>query len=155
MEGTLRFARDLFTPHINDLLTRSKINSELFIFGKEQGTYLCRALVGKLSVSSHAHPTRPRPRSSQARPKSARLNRKDVQNGQLSSPAQPRRAETRLVPGKAAGESKLEAYPLGYVEDFDEPRTTLEVVFNIRQSCEIFGSEYPIAGEIFDCAYRL
>ena len=29
------------------------------------------------------------------------------------SPAQPRRAETRLVPGKAASESKLEAYPLG------------------------------------------
>ena len=26
---------------------------------------------------------------------------------------------------KAAGESKPEAYPLGYVEDFDEPRTLL------------------------------
>ena len=26
---------------------------------------------------------------------------------------------------KAAGESKPEAYPLGYVEDFDEPRTKL------------------------------
>jgi len=26
---------------------------------------------------------------------------------------------------KAAGESKPEAYPPGYVEDFDEPRTTL------------------------------
>jgi hypothetical protein len=26
---------------------------------------------------------------------------------------------------KAAGESKPEAYPLGYVEDFDESRTTL------------------------------
>ena len=26
---------------------------------------------------------------------------------------------------KAAGESKLEAYPLGYVEDFDESRTKL------------------------------
>ena len=26
---------------------------------------------------------------------------------------------------KAAGESKPEAYPLGYIEDFDEPRTKL------------------------------
>ena len=33
---------------------------------------------------------------------------------------------------KAAGESKPEAYPLGYVEDFDEPRTPLEGVFIIR-----------------------
>jgi hypothetical protein len=32
---------------------------------------------------------------------------------------------------KAAGESKPEAYPLGYVEDFDEMRTKLEAVFNI------------------------
>ena len=33
-------------------------------------------------------------------------------------------------PGKAAGESKPEAYPLGYVEDFDEPRTTLRSFFS-------------------------
>jgi hypothetical protein len=32
---------------------------------------------------------------------------------------------------EAAGESKPEAYPLGYVEDFDELRTKLEAVFNI------------------------
>ena len=32
---------------------------------------------------------------------------------------------------KAAGESKPEAYPLGYVEDFDEPRTPLAGVFSI------------------------
>ena len=31
---------------------------------------------------------------------------------------------------KAAGESKPEAYPLGYVEDFDEPRTKLEGFFS-------------------------
>ena len=31
---------------------------------------------------------------------------------------------------KAAGESKPEAYPLGYVEDFDEPRTMLAGFFN-------------------------
>jgi hypothetical protein len=30
---------------------------------------------------------------------------------------------------KAAGESKPEAYPLGYVEDFDEPRTKLAAFF--------------------------
>ena len=32
---------------------------------------------------------------------------------------------------KAAGELKPEAYPLGYVEDFDEPRTTLAGFFSI------------------------
>jgi hypothetical protein len=31
---------------------------------------------------------------------------------------------------KAAGESKPEAYPQGYVEDFDEPRTKLEGFFS-------------------------
>jgi hypothetical protein len=33
--------------------------------------------------------------------------------------------------GKAAGEEKPEAYPLGYVEDFDLPRTKPEVIFSI------------------------
>ena len=32
---------------------------------------------------------------------------------------------------KAAGESKPEAYPRGYVEDFDEPRTKLANFFSI------------------------
>jgi hypothetical protein len=32
---------------------------------------------------------------------------------------------------KAVGESKPEAYPLGYVEDFDELRTPLEDFFSI------------------------
>jgi hypothetical protein len=32
---------------------------------------------------------------------------------------------------KAGGESKPEAYPLGYVEDFDEPRTPLAGFFSI------------------------
>ena len=32
---------------------------------------------------------------------------------------------------KAAGESKPEAYPRGYVEDFDEPRTKLADFFSI------------------------
>jgi hypothetical protein len=46
--------------------------------------------------------------------------------------------ETRIISGcskwpssKAAGESKPEAYPLGYVEDFDEPRTMLADLFSI------------------------
>jgi len=76
------------------------------------------------------------------------------------SPAQPWRAKTRLVPCKAAGESKPEEVPTAlrgtvrpyygswrtekplqhfrplkisnrYVEDFDEPRTTLADVFSI------------------------
>ena len=32
---------------------------------------------------------------------------------------------------KAADESKPESYPLGYVEDFDEPRTKLAGFFSI------------------------
>ena len=35
---------------------------------------------------------------------------------------------------KAAGESKPDAYPLGYVEDFDEPRTLLADFFSILPS---------------------
>ncbi len=42
------------------------------------------------------------------------------------------RAEcSKSLSSKAAGESKPEAYPLGYVEDFDEPRTKLEDFFSI------------------------
>jgi hypothetical protein len=37
---------------------------------------------------------------------------------------------------KAAGESKPEAYPQGYVEDFDEPRTKLADFFSIRLACD-------------------
>ncbi len=33
---------------------------------------------------------------------------------------------------KAAGESKPEAYPQRYVEDFDEPRTKLPAFLSIR-----------------------
>ena len=32
---------------------------------------------------------------------------------------------------EAAGKSKPEAYPRGYVEDFDEPRTKLAASFNV------------------------
>jgi hypothetical protein len=42
----------------------------------------------------------------------------------------PRGCSKRLS-SKAAGESKPEAYPRGYVEDFDEPRTTLADFFSI------------------------
>ena len=37
-----------------------------------------------------------------------------------------------MAAGKAAGESKPEAYPQGYVEDLDELRTKLEAIFNSR-----------------------
>jgi hypothetical protein len=37
---------------------------------------------------------------------------------------------------EAAGESKPEAYPLGYVEDFDEPRTKLGAFFSSRLHVE-------------------
>ena len=38
---------------------------------------------------------------------------------------------SKSLSSKAAGESKPEAYPLGYVEDFDEPRTPLADFFSI------------------------
>ena len=38
---------------------------------------------------------------------------------------------------KAAGESKPETYPQGYVEDFDEPRTTLADGFSILQNIDV------------------
>ncbi len=36
-----------------------------------------------------------------------------------------------MAVSKAAGDSKPEAYPQGYVEDFDEPRTMLADFFSI------------------------
>jgi hypothetical protein len=38
---------------------------------------------------------------------------------------------SKRLSSEAAGESNPEAYPLGYVEDFDEPRTKLAVFFSI------------------------
>ena len=40
---------------------------------------------------------------------------------------------------KAAGESKPEAYPQGYVEDFDEPRTKPADFFSILLEEECHG----------------
>ena len=41
---------------------------------------------------------------------------------------------------EAAGESKPEAYPHGYVEDFDEPRTKLAGFFSILLAAKgLFG----------------
>ena len=46
---------------------------------------------------------------------------------------------------KTAGEPKPEAYPLGYVEDYFDPRTTLGTVFSILLGfCGEMGTE-PIA----------
>jgi len=42
-----------------------------------------------------------------------------------------RPGRSKISSSKAAGESKPEAYPRGYVEDFDEPRTTLADFFSI------------------------
>jgi hypothetical protein len=41
---------------------------------------------------------------------------------------------------KAAGKSKPEAYPLEYVEDFDEPRTKLAGFFSILRQNQIMQS---------------
>jgi hypothetical protein len=39
---------------------------------------------------------------------------------------------SKSLSNKAAGESKPEAYPLGYVENFDDPRTQLAAIFSGR-----------------------
>ncbi len=57
------------------------------------------------------------------------------------SPAQPRRAKTRLLPSKPTGESKPEAYHQEYVEECDEPRTKLTDFFSILQGRELPDSE--------------
>src|SRR4029077_13055637 len=44
-------------------------------------------------------------------------------------------------PSKAAGESKPEAYPLGYVEDFDKPRTLLGDFFSTLLGASAFRTE--------------
>ena len=44
---------------------------------------------------------------------------------------------------KAAGESKPEAYPQGYVEDFDEPRTMLADFFSILKEARKWPSPTP------------
>jgi hypothetical protein len=55
--------------------------------------------------------------------------------GATESPMQlkqkPRTGCSKRLSSKAAGESKPEAYPLGYVEDFEEPRTPLAGFFSI------------------------
>jgi hypothetical protein len=43
---------------------------------------------------------------------------------------------SKRLSSKAAGESKPEAYPQGYVEDFDEPRTTLAGFFSTLLKAE-------------------
>ena len=58
---------------------------------------------------------------------------------------QERRAGCSKRPSsKAAGESKAEAYPLGYVEDFDEPRTKLAGFFSISLNEEL---RFRVRGE--------
>ena len=55
---------------------------------------------------------------------------------------------------QATGKSKPEAYPLGYVEDFDEPRTTLEGVFIIRLPDSVaYHAAHPFLA-VFPLAHR-
>ena len=50
---------------------------------------------------------------------------------------------------KAAGKSKPEAYPLGYVEDFGEPRTKLANCFSILLAlCEVGGAHREIRSHL-------
>ena len=48
---------------------------------------------------------------------------------------------SKRLSSKAAGKSKPEAYPQGYVEDFDEPRTKLADFSSILRGRELPGPE--------------
>ena len=48
---------------------------------------------------------------------------------------------------KAAGESKPEAYPLGYVEDFDESRTKLAGFFSSLLKSGCLPIDHPHSGQ--------
>ena len=48
----------------------------------------------------------------------------------------------KKIVSKAADESKLEAYPQGYVEDFDESRTKLAAFFSILPGASLLMSEH-------------
>ena len=52
---------------------------------------------------------------------------------------------SKRLSSKAAGESNPEAYPRGYVEDFDEPRTKLAGFFSI-----LLGRTSVFEGELRD-----
>ncbi|ULA61498.1 MAG: hypothetical protein LZF60_340038 [Nitrospira sp.] len=72
---------------------------------------------------------------------------KDAQNGVPTRPQEAQRSRTKLEPvfsirsmkdvqnGRPArpqAKQNRRRTPQGYVEDFDEPRTLLEAIFNIR-----------------------
>ena len=60
--------------------------------------------------------------------------------------------KTRHSAGKAAGESKPEAYPWGYVEDFDELRTKLADFFSILLVERIHQQSVELNARV-DCGY--
>ena len=76
----------------------------------------------------------------QTEPDLHRLLNTDAQNGQPTRPQGTWRLR-RTLWGTSQGDMRL--------------RTKLEAVFNIRQSCDIFGSEYGASGLMLDWAYRL
>ena len=69
-------------------------------------------------------------------PLSSRLRKNHFATAGIQRPARPGEGNyltgcSKRPSSKAAGESKPEAYPRGYVEDFDEPRTLLTGFFSI------------------------
>ncbi len=55
---------------------------------------------------------------------------------------------------EAAGESKPEAYPQGYVEDFDELRTKLADFSSILRRRLLRGKDRGITGQVLDLLHR-
>ena len=68
------------------------------------------------------------------------------------SPAQPWRAETRLIPCKAAASEVQRRTLREYVEDFGEPRTKLAGFFSILLAAKGAFGRYQLAFD--DCSDR-
>ncbi len=57
---------------------------------------------------------------------------------------------SKSLSSEAAGKSKPEAYPQGYVEDFDEPRTKLADFFSILSVRHLLVTQSNMVSEFMD-----
>ena len=109
-----------------------------FIEEMGQGLVGCTVLAGEKSMAQHGETRRWYVRRTQYRSDAVTVR---IMKGQsfFSYAAQWENTPAGCSKGpssKAAGDSKPEAYPRGYVEDFDEPRTKLADFFSILLGLE-------------------
>jgi|GraSoi013_1_20cm_4_1032433.scaffolds.fasta_scaffold24136_2 hypothetical protein len=80
----------------------------------------------------------------------ARSSGEDAQTGQVSHPPYPGAPRRAFSQARPQAEQEPEAYPLGHVEDFDEPRTLLADFLSILLGELVLCHAIPkcIAGEL-------